>query len=223
MNQKQADQQCQKPEPDLGPGKDGFYEKSVDRFTSWVQYEDAKAGAVLVLLGLGLTDVLGNAGRLINAYHAPPPHDSSWGWVASIAFWAAIVTAGCAVGAIAIAVWPYTGRRRRCHPFGSSLFYFNAVAEWHEYRGVKVLRKKASERAKERATRRADKNAKALAEYQDRVREASEEELERDMAEQALILANAAANKVKLVKIGFWLVTVFLFAWAAARIALGFA
>ena len=203
MNEKQTDDKCKTPEPDLGPGKDGYYETSIDRFTSWVQYEDAKAGAVLVLLGLGLTDVLGNADTLINAYHAPAPHHSGWGWVATVAFWAAIVAAVCTVAVIATAVWPYTGPGRRPR-VGNSLFYFNDVATNYRYRDP-------------------TEKAKMLAEYRERVRDTPDEELEKDMSQQAFILAHIAAKKVRLVKLGFWSVTGFLIAWAVARIALGVA
>ena len=108
-----------------GPGRDDFFEKSVDRFSSWVQFEDAKAGAVLVLLGLGLTDVLGNADALIHAHEK-----SSSGVIASFAFWLSIVAAAAAVGVVAYAVFPFT---RSSH--GRSIFYFKDVAANFPYIG----------------------------------------------------------------------------------------
>jgi hypothetical protein len=182
-------------DPKLGPGKDDFYEKSVDRFSSWVQFEDAKAGAVLVLLGLGLTDILGNADALIHAHEK-----SSLGGIASFAFWLAIAAAAAAVGVVAYAVFPFTRSSQ-----GSSIFYFKDVATNFPYK----------------AKREAEKREQ-LAAYVNEVSVArSEEELEWDMADQALTLAGIAAKKVRFVFWGFWSVAVFLIAWGVARIALG--
>jgi hypothetical protein len=168
-----------KPRPD----RIDFYEKSVDRFSSWVQFEDAKAGAVLVFLGLGLTDVLGNADTLINAHEK-----STSGAIASIAFWVSIFAAVMAVGFVAYAVWPFTRS-----PDGDSIYFFKDVAARDH----------------------------SLAEYVEDVNSRDDPRLEEDMANQAWTLARIAAVKVKYVTRGFWSVTVFLVAWAVARIALG--
>jgi Family of unknown function (DUF5706) len=179
----------------LGPGKDDFYEKSVDRFSSWVQFEDAKAGAVLVLPGLGLTDILGNADALIHAHEK-----SSLDVIASFAFWLSIAAAAAAVGVVAYAVFPFT---RSSH--GSSIFYFEDVATNFPYIGKSDAEK-----------------GEQLAAYVNEVSVArGEEALERDMADQALTLAGIAAKKVRYVSLGFWSVAVFLIAWGVARIALG--
>ena len=44
-----------------------FLDKAVDSFGGWVQYGDTKAGAVLVVLGLGLSNLVDNAHDLIDA------------------------------------------------------------------------------------------------------------------------------------------------------------
>jgi hypothetical protein len=40
-------------------------ERAADRVSSWVQFGNAKAAGVLVWLGLGLTDLLNHAARLL--------------------------------------------------------------------------------------------------------------------------------------------------------------
>src|SRR5206468_1599251 len=83
---------------------------------------DAKAGAVMVFLGLGLTDLLSDANTLIHAHRV-----STYGAVASVAFWVAIGAALLVVGLVAVAVFPFTGSS------GDSLIFFKDVAA--QYKG----------------------------------------------------------------------------------------
>lgn len=100
-----------------GLATEEFYAKSVDRFSTWVQFEDAKAGAVIVLLGLGFVDLLGHAGRIIHAHST-----STYGAIASVAFWIAMICAAAVVAFVTLAVKPAT------HSKESSIFFFGTVA-----------------------------------------------------------------------------------------------
>lgn len=78
-----------------------YFDSLVDRFGGWVQYGDTKAGAVLVVFGLGLADLLGVAHDLINAHRL----QSDWGWVATGAFWGTLAAAALAVAFLGAAVF----------------------------------------------------------------------------------------------------------------------
>jgi hypothetical protein len=94
-----------------------LYEKSLDRFGGWVQFEDAKGSLVLVLLGLGLVDLLGVASRAIHAHKLK----SGWGDIASGAFWVAIAGAAIAVALVILAIKPRAKASR------GSIFFFGTV------------------------------------------------------------------------------------------------
>jgi predicted permease len=95
-------------------------EKVVDRFAEWVRFGDAKAGGVLVILGLGLADLLDHAARLTAA------HDlhSKWGDLATVLFWTALILAGIAVVTVSRALFP------RVKATTDSEFFFGTVANY---------------------------------------------------------------------------------------------
>jgi hypothetical protein len=93
---------------------------TVERFASWVQFGDAKAGAVLLLLGLGLTDLLGKAGRLEHAHRLK----SDWGDVATGSFILALALAAVVVLKGSRALFP---RLKATTP---SIFYFGSASEY---------------------------------------------------------------------------------------------
>jgi hypothetical protein len=88
-------------------------------FAQWVQFGDAKAAGVLVLLALGLTDLLRSAGSLEQAHAL----QSDWGVVATVSFWTACGLVVATVSLISHALFP------RLKPGAKSLFYFGTVAE----------------------------------------------------------------------------------------------
>jgi len=96
-------------------------DSAVDRFGGWVQYGDTKAGAVLVVLGLGLTDLLDNARTLIRAHQLP----SGWGTLATVCFAIAIAAAATAVITLGATVFP---RAPRSKPANWTLLYYRDVA-----------------------------------------------------------------------------------------------
>jgi hypothetical protein len=95
-------------------------ERTVDRFGGWVQFGDAKAGGVLVLLGLGMTDLLDHAGLLAHAHEMR----SRWGIVASVMFWLALASGVIVVVEASRALFPRV--KARTH----SAFFFGSVAEY---------------------------------------------------------------------------------------------
>jgi hypothetical protein len=94
-------------------------ERTIERFTGWVQFGDAKAAGVLVLLGLALTDLLGHAGSLAHAHRAA----SVWGDVAMISLCAALALAVLVVFQTSRALFP------RVRPSRDSVFFFGSVAK----------------------------------------------------------------------------------------------
>jgi hypothetical protein len=95
-------------------------ERTVDRFGGWVQFADAKAGAVLVLLGLGLADLLDHAGRLAHAHVLR----SDWGDAATALFWIALALAAVVVAEASRALFPRV--KAKTH----SVYFFGSVANY---------------------------------------------------------------------------------------------
>jgi hypothetical protein len=95
-------------------------ERTVDRFATWVQFGDAKAGGVLALLVLGTADLIGHAGRLVRAHELR----SCWGAVATAFFWIALALAVGVVFEVSRALFPRV--RAKTH----SVYYFGSVAEY---------------------------------------------------------------------------------------------
>ena len=92
--------------------------RTQERFSSWIQFADAKAGAVLALLALGFADLLENAGRLSTSLGDP----SLIGRIAGACFWLAAVSSGVTVVLVSRALFPQLKAEQE------SLFYFAHVA-----------------------------------------------------------------------------------------------
>lgn len=111
-----------------------YFDGVIERFGGWVQYGDTKAGAVLVVLGLGLSDLVGAAPELINTH--------GWGTFATVAFAGALAAAALAVFFLGRGVFPFAPHHRDAD---DSLFYYRDVA-WrkdaneyeHEVIGMKL-------------------------------------------------------------------------------------
>ena len=96
-----------------------YFQDAIDRFGAWLQFGDAKLGAVLVLLGFGLSDLLTSSNTLIHAHSSA----CGWGTVATIAYWAAIVAAAIAVVFYGWTIYPAL---RAENP---SVYFFGYVAK----------------------------------------------------------------------------------------------
>ena len=109
-----------RPEPaiadDIAPQLDFLY-RATENFERAVQFADAKAGGVMLILSIGLIDLLRNIRHFLDARHASP----GWGWLATIACLFGILFAIAAVGQVGRTLVP----RRR--PGLSSLFFFGVV------------------------------------------------------------------------------------------------
>lgn len=108
-----------RPEPaiadDIAPQLDFLY-RATENFERAVQFADAKAGGVMLILSIGLIDLLRNFGEFLDARDL-----SGWGWVATIACIGGIIFAVIAIGNVGRALVP----RRR--PGLRSLFFFGVA------------------------------------------------------------------------------------------------
>jgi hypothetical protein len=109
-----------RPEPavadDIAPQLDFLY-RVTDNFERAVQFADAKAGGVMLILSIGLIDLLRNIRQFLDARHVSP----GWGWLATIACFFGILFAIAAVGQVGRTLVP----RRR--PGLGSLYFFGVV------------------------------------------------------------------------------------------------
>jgi hypothetical protein len=109
-----------RPEPaiadDIAPQLDFLY-RATENFERAVQFADAKAGGVMLILSIGLIDLLRNVGEFLDARDL----SSGWGWVATLGCLIGIFFAIVAVGNVGRTLVP----RRR--PGMRSLFFFGVV------------------------------------------------------------------------------------------------
>lgn len=168
-----------------------FLEKALDAAAAWTRYGDPKALAVLVLLGLGLSDLLDKAGALTKALDGP----LSWALFASLAFWLAVLLAFLAVVFVSLAVFP---RIREGDLFALqrpdpkrklSLFYFGDVAE----------------------------SVSADA-YFEKVIELDDDQITRQLSDQVWAVASIAKKKHVWTQRAYVVAVCFLVSWAASRL-----
>lgn len=101
-----------------------YYDKTLDRFASWITHQDTKAGLALVILGIASADLLDHATQLADAHKLP----SGWGDVATAAFWLAVTAAAATVVFAWLTILP------RIKPgSGPSLFFFRTVAGYRTH------------------------------------------------------------------------------------------
>lgn len=119
-----------RPEPptvdDISPQLDFLY-RAADNFERSVQFADAKAGGVVLLLSIGIIDLFRNIRAFLDARDLSP----GWGWVATISCVLATVFALLAIVQIGRALLP------RRQPGLRSLYFFGVVASFEtpqEYR-----------------------------------------------------------------------------------------
>ena len=101
---------------DIAPQLDFLY-RATENFERSVQFADAKAGGVMLILSIGLIDLLRNFRSFLDARDL----SSGWGWLATIACLFAIVFALVSIGQVGRTLVP----RRR--PGLRSLFFFGVA------------------------------------------------------------------------------------------------
>jgi hypothetical protein len=110
-----------RPEPptvqDISPQLDFLY-RAETSFTQSLQFADAKAGGVILILSIGFIDLFRNAKNFVDAHQL-----GTWGWVSTPAFCIAAVLGLLTVGQVGRALFP----RRRA---SSSLFFFGVAASF---------------------------------------------------------------------------------------------
>jgi hypothetical protein len=97
-----------------------FLGQTLDRFQQWIQLADAKAGFVLVVLGLGAADLVDRARALSDAHNLA----SNWGTAATWLFWMACIAAAATVSSVSITLFPRVKAQSR------SLAFFGDVAQF---------------------------------------------------------------------------------------------
>jgi len=107
---------------DAGPHAK-FFEKALTAAGEWTRFADPKLLGVLVLLGLGVSNIVSRAGMLWNAQNA----GWFWGWVATAAFVASAFLAVLVVLFVSLGLFPRTTRREDAR---TSLFFFAGVASF---------------------------------------------------------------------------------------------
>jgi pycsar effector protein len=112
-----------RPEPptvqDIQPQLDFLYRAS-ETFERAVQFADAKAGGVVLILGIGILDLFRHIRDFLDARDA----SAGWGWLATIACLVAIIAALVTVLQVGRSLFP----RRR--PGLGSLFFFGVAATY---------------------------------------------------------------------------------------------
>lgn len=112
-----------RPEPptyqDIQPQLDFMYRAS-ETFERAVQFADAKAGGVVLILGIGILDLFRHVRDFLDARNV----SAGWGWLSTIACLLAIIAGLATVMQVGRALFP------RARPGLGSLFFFGVVASY---------------------------------------------------------------------------------------------
>ena len=100
-----------------------YYDQSLDRFAGWIQHQDSKAGLALVVLGIALSDLLDHANELADAHRLA----STWGLLATVAFWVALGAGAATVLFAWLTVFPRLTPRKESP---ESVYFFGRVAQY---------------------------------------------------------------------------------------------
>jgi hypothetical protein len=120
---------------ELSPQIDFLY-RAADNFTQSVQFADAKAGGVVLILSIGILDLFKNIRQFLDARDIA----AAWGWLATISSVVATIFAILTVIQIARTLFPR-------HRAGlGSLFFFGVVAGYPTSRAYEDAVWCASER-----------------------------------------------------------------------------
>jgi len=103
---------------EISPQLDFLY-RAENNFMYWVQFADAKAGGVILVLSIGALDVFHNTRNFIHARHLAHP---AFGWICLIAFVIAVLSMAMTVGGVGRTLFP------KQLPSRPSDFFFGVVA-----------------------------------------------------------------------------------------------
>lgn len=98
-----------------------FFDKALADAGRWTRFSDPKALAALVILGLALANLLEYVRPLMHAHEA----GSAFGWIATIAFWLAVVWAVVTVLVVILSLFP---RVAPVQPAQVPLYFFGHIA-----------------------------------------------------------------------------------------------
>src|SRR5919197_1525597 len=87
---------------ELSPQLDFLY-RAVDHFSQWVQFADAKAGGVVLVLSIGALDLFRHSNDFIDAHRLP---NAAWGWLSLGCFLLAAAAIGLCVAGVTRALFP---------------------------------------------------------------------------------------------------------------------
>jgi hypothetical protein len=104
------------------PPSELFIYRSLQASSEWSRFADPKLLGVIVLLGLGLNGLLGNAGALADAHRT----GTVWGWMATLFLWIGLGLAAVTVLAVSMGLFP----RLKSRGIEQSLFFFGGIAKY---------------------------------------------------------------------------------------------
>jgi hypothetical protein len=105
---------------DVSPQLDFLY-RAENNFMYWVQFADAKAGGVILVLSIGALDVFRNTRNFVNARDLGHP---VWGWLSLFSFAVAVLAMGLTVAGVGRTLFP------KNVPSRPSDFFFGVVARY---------------------------------------------------------------------------------------------
>jgi hypothetical protein len=107
---------------ELSPQLDFLY-RAVDSFAQWVQFADAKAGGVILVLSIGALDVFHKARDYIDAHDLAHP---TWGWISLVAFIAAVIAMSQTVASVGRTLFP------KHRPSKPSDYFFSVAGAYED-------------------------------------------------------------------------------------------
>jgi pycsar effector protein len=105
---------------EISPQLDFLY-RAENNFMYWVQFADAKAGGVILVLSIGALDVFHNTKNFIHARHLAHP---LWGWICLIAFVVSVLAMAMTVAGVGRTLFP------KQVPSRPSDFFFGVAARY---------------------------------------------------------------------------------------------
>jgi hypothetical protein len=105
---------------EISPQLDFLY-RAENNFMYWVQFADAKAGGVILVLSIGALDVFHNTRNFLHAHNLAHP---VWGWTCLVAFVVAVISMAMTVAGVGRTLFP------KQIPSRPSDFFFGVVARY---------------------------------------------------------------------------------------------
>jgi Family of unknown function (DUF5706) len=100
-----------------------FFEKALADASEWTRFADPKLLGVLILLGLGVSNIVSRADKLWNAHES----EAFWGWIATTSLIVSTVLAALIVLFVSLGLFPRTRRQDDARP---SLLFFSGIASF---------------------------------------------------------------------------------------------